>query len=698
MSRIGRPGAATWRILGLLVVLAIIAWPPGEQSRAIGAGAFGSGRSDATVQQQLRAIRAEGVGQAAKFFPETGFSVDDKLASYYYARGGPRTFGPPISNRFKINSWDVQIFTNFVMKSRGDGTGEPLELLAADAIPSLRVDGRAMPAADQSLLNSAPWPGMPDYAVVMADFLRKNVPDKWEGMNVGFYQAFLNTVTEGEAFPNGPANPALLPGFAVEVWGLPVSPPARDLLEPSRVFLRFQRGVMEFDSKTGKVTTVPLGQYFKSILTGQGVPADLLATVQQSKLYRQYDPNAPGYVARPADMPSSSMVNAFVLSTGPGGPQYAVAQQVTDPSLQATPTPTLVRPAAQTGTQFGANPQGQPGQPGQPGFAGGVNPAGSFPTVNNQPVQQGFPQQGQAAVSQVGGSTSQVNPGVQQPVQAAASPAATGSDPCWGDEEITFAPEKPRVGNELLIAVTSSKPHPYGRLAGTERTQFVRERPGQRGYVWEWTVNPTYPSEHEYVFYVDSTIPCRRISIGVSQAPATNTPTPLPTPTPFNFNTSSSSGSSNNGNGSSSSDNGSSDNGGSSSNGNDNQNTPVISTGPTVSNVTHNSATITWSTNMNSDSVVEYTPVKNDIGTDRDSQAEDLSNFVISHTINLTNLTPGTRWYYRVSSASQTDKSKIGDSGILEFDTLAATPTPAVTLTPTPTRDPSLPTPTLGRR
>jgi hypothetical protein len=126
-----------------------------------------------------------------------------------------------------------------------------------------------------------------------------------------------------------------------------------------------------------------------------------------------------------------------------------------------------------------------------------------------------------------------------------------GSDPCYGDELITFSPESPRIGNELLIAVTSSRPHPYGRLAGTERTTFVRERPGQRGYVWEWTVQPSYPGQHQYIFYVDSTVPCQKVELRVLQSLATRTPTPTKAATPWGGDN----GNSNNNNGNNSNDN-----------------------------------------------------------------------------------------------------------------------------------------------
>ncbi len=118
-------------------------------------------------------------------------------------------------------------------------------------------------------------------------------------------------------------------------------------------------------------------------------------------------------------------------------------------------------------------------------------------------------------------------PPVASPSPPAIPPTATPiGDPCWGDEQITYIPEVPRAGNELILAVTSSRPHPYGRVAGTERTTFVRERPGQLGYVWEWSVALTWTGRHRYTFYVDSTIPCKEIEISVRQSIATKTPTP----------------------------------------------------------------------------------------------------------------------------------------------------------------------------
>jgi hypothetical protein len=91
---------------------------------------------------------------------------------------------------------------------------------------------------------------------------------------------------------------------------------------------------------------------------------------------------------------------------------------------------------------------------------------------------------------------------------------------------MSFIPADPRAGTKLLIAVSSSRRHAYPKLTGTEETTFSLERQGQLGYVWEWTVQLSYPGDHTYTFYVDSTMPCKAISLRVRSALATSTPKP----------------------------------------------------------------------------------------------------------------------------------------------------------------------------
>jgi hypothetical protein len=192
------------------------------------------------------------------------------------------------------------------------------------------------------------------------------------------------------------------------------------------------------------------------------------------------------------------------------------------PTLQTTIDGSFINPP--TG---GAS--GLPSSGGASVQSGSVVPGQQYPTGTGQqsvPGQQ-YPTTTAPGAAPPGGLPGSIN--------LTGSPAPTGSDPCYGDELISFAPESPRVGNEFLIAVTSSHPHPYGRLAGTEKTNFVRERSGQRGFVWEWTVQPTYPGQHEYTFYVDSTVPCQKIQLRVLDSLATRTPTPTKRATPYGW-------------------------------------------------------------------------------------------------------------------------------------------------------------------
>ena len=220
----------------------------------------------------------------------------------------------------------------------------------------------------------------------------------------------------------------------------------------------------------------------------------------------------------------------------------------------STPTPFGYNPyqPAQNQTQYPGTPpptySGVPGQTYPPGLPG--QQTGIPGQQTGMPGQQSVPSPPYVGAPGANpGSSTGALPGAIVP--SSASPAPGGSDPCYGDEVITFSPESPRIGNELLIAVTSSRPHPYGRLAGTEKTTFVRERPGQRGYVWEWTIQPSYPGQHEYTFYVDSTVPCQKVEVRVLQSLATRTPTPTKTATPWGWD---------NGNGNSNSNSNSNDN------------------------------------------------------------------------------------------------------------------------------------------
>lgn len=549
--RLALPGCLR-TVLGIaprLALLLVIVWAftgPIDRTPFV-AGAAGLGSGAAQPDMPVR---------AGQLFPETGFAVaDGPIGSYFTARGGARTFGPPISNPFPLLGATVQIFRNHMLKVETNGTVTTVDLFGMNAVPFRNVGGVVVPEVDPYLIATAPVPGTPDYAARVQAFIQETAPDQWEGLPVGFFQAFKGTVRTEDAFPAGGGEAALLPLFAQEIWGVPTTRAVRDAQNPDAVVQRWERGVMIWSRSTGSVSTVPLGEAFKSVLTGEGLTQERIAVSDGSQFRLQYAPAAPGGVARPADLPNTVLVGAF--GNMPASAAAALAQQTeTEPTV--TPTPPAPPPGAPGGPL--PPPPGAPGGPlpPPPGAPAGAAAAGLPP-----------PPGAAAAVPPppppVGGTPGVPVPGVPAPgapaVGAAAPPggpaaavaaaAAPGSDRCYNDEQITFSPADPRVGNEMLVAVTSSRPHPYGRLAGTEKTTFVRERPGQAGTVWEWTIALTWPGRHEYTYYVDSTIPCRKIEITVRQQLSTRTPTPTKTATPWGWDNGNSNNSNNNNNGNS---------------------------------------------------------------------------------------------------------------------------------------------------
>jgi len=96
---------------------------------------------------------------------------------------------------------------------------------------------------------------------------------------------------------------------------------------------------------------------------------------------------------------------------------------------------------------------------------------------------------------------------------------------------------------------------------------------------------------------------------------------------------------------------------------------PTLTSDPEVNNITTKRAKISWSTNRSSDSKIAY-------GTSSDEYYDEEpsnSNQVTSHVINLTNLSPGTKYYYK---AKWTDED--GNTGTSEEKHFTTDPAPTV--------------------
>jgi hypothetical protein len=165
-----------------------------------------------------------------------------------------------------------------------------------------------VPGFDRSLVGTAP--PATDASATLA-FVRASAPDVFQGQPVNFSQTFTNTVTPAVAFGPGGGDPNLLPGFNLEMWGIPTSQPTVDPNNHNFVYLRFQRGIMMFDASCTCTQGMLLADYLKSIITGQNLPADLAAEASASPLYHQYDPTQPGWVHAPGILPDTDLTNAF---------------------------------------------------------------------------------------------------------------------------------------------------------------------------------------------------------------------------------------------------------------------------------------------------------------------------------------------------------------------------------------------------
>jgi hypothetical protein len=88
------------------------------------------------------AAPADSTVRAAPVLQETGFAVaDGPIGKYFAARGGVRTFGPPVSNAFPLLGSTVQIFRDHVLKLEPNGSVTTVNLFALGAIPFRNVGG-----------------------------------------------------------------------------------------------------------------------------------------------------------------------------------------------------------------------------------------------------------------------------------------------------------------------------------------------------------------------------------------------------------------------------------------------------------------------------------------------------------------------------------------------------------------------------
>lgn len=252
------------------------------------------------------------IATTGRYFPQTGFLVDnDTIWNYFVHRGGIQTFGYPTSRTFQFLGYPTQFFQRAVVQIGPNGQARLLNLLDPGFLPYQSFNFAVFPGLDPALVAAAPAPGSPNYASQILAFVRNAAPDSWNGHPVGFYQTFSHAVSASDISSTGTVDAGLLPGFDLEVWGVPTSKPMVDPNNHNFVYQRFQRGIMMYDATCGCTQGVLLADYLKGILTGTGLPSDVSLEAQQSRFYRQYDPNSPNWVRNPQLLPGTNLTNAF---------------------------------------------------------------------------------------------------------------------------------------------------------------------------------------------------------------------------------------------------------------------------------------------------------------------------------------------------------------------------------------------------
>ena len=442
------------------------------------------------------------------FFPATGYRIGSPaLLDYFQHRGGVRTFGYPISNEFPLLGKRVQLFQRQMLQIEQDGTVTEANVLDPAILPITHIDGLSLPGPDPDVVASAPTPDSPDYLTQALAFIGVYVPDTWNGLQVNFQSTFLNTVSCTDAFGADTCDPDLLPSFDLQVWGLPTSLPTSDPLNENFVYQRFQRGVMHYSRATGMTQGLLLGDWLKRVMIGVDLSPDLNSEVRNSRFFAQFAPSRPLAIDRPAELPDSSLAQAFRSDS------LAAAGQ-----MQGTETPTLPPSVAQTATSVA--------------MTATSIAATQFALTNQQSIL--------TATALAGTATAQafLGPGFGTPTatpQGIISSVPVVNIGCMGDEQMWFVPRKPNIGVHTQISVTSRRHHDARSMAvsGPLDPGPVIEHEGPLGFIWTWTIVPTVEAFYQWTFFADGLRPC--ITSGFNAfAPLGATATPTNTAVPTN--------------------------------------------------------------------------------------------------------------------------------------------------------------------
>jgi len=262
-----------------------------------------------------------------RYYPQTGFRItDDSFWNYFQHRGGVQTFGYPTSRTFPFLGFPTQFFQRQVMQRWPDGSVHLLNLLDPGIMPYASFNFSIFPAQDAGLTTQAPTVGNAGYGAAIIAFVQQHAPDTWNGLPVRFSTTFTRSVTTQMAFGSSSGS-ALVPALNLELWGIPTSRPAYDPHNHGFVYLRFQRGSMQYDASCNCTGGILLADTFKSVLLAghpdlaAPPPADVRLQLAGSPYLGLYDAHTVDAVSllKPGteNIPRAGGTNlAFAFSTG----------------------------------------------------------------------------------------------------------------------------------------------------------------------------------------------------------------------------------------------------------------------------------------------------------------------------------------------------------------------------------------------
>src|SRR6266542_5069531 len=452
-------GIGNWSLI-LAVLSALVVGSVLTHSSMVTAQGLGQGLGTNQSQGQT-------LGQDPSFFPATGYRIaSPAILAYFQRYGGVRTMGFPVSNDFPLLGHRVQIFQRQVLELKEDGSVSAVTFLDPSTLPITRMDGLSLPANDPELRAAAPQPISPDYLSEALSFTSAYVPDEWNGLPVNVQTTFLATVQFADAFGDEPCDPSPIAAMALDVWGLPTSQPTQDPLNNDFVYQRFERGIMHFSRATGLTQGLLVGDWLKRVLIGLNLSPDVDQAVLSSRLYNQFAPSRPLGLARPNDLPDTSLAQAFRADTLSVAAQQ-MGTQTLPPGVAETATAVAATATSITGTQIA--------------LQGTQNALTSTAVSGTATAQGGAPT-----------ATIQLTPAV--------SDIPVTNEGCIGDEQMWFIPRRPNIGVHVEIAVTSRRHHDvrFVRLVGPLDAGVPTERIGPLGFVWTGTVIPAVEAFHQW--------------------------------------------------------------------------------------------------------------------------------------------------------------------------------------------------------